>query len=110
MRPLHCDLQLDFKYETSSFIWVAADLEHVGHGNMYASLYLMPALYALIIEVHTAVSTDPVDLYPRGITNEYPDETKQEAAEDVIVLLTSTPLVVEVEPVTQHCRSDGPTQ
>lgn len=70
MRPLNWDLQLLLRYETSSLICVAALLEQVGQGNMYVSRTLTPLLAALMMDVHTWVSTLPVDLYPRGTTNE----------------------------------------
>ena len=51
----------------------------------------MPALAALIMEVHTLVSTEPVDLKPRGITKLMLLDRKHEAAEVEIASLTSTP-------------------
>lgn len=63
------------------------------------------------MEVQTLVSTAPVDLNPRGITKLTPAETKQLAAEVVIVVLTSTPRVDVVGVLeTQHCMSEGPVQ
>ena len=56
------------------------------------SLVLTLALYALMILVHTLVSTTPFDWYPRGITIfPYPFFTKQAADAADIVVEISTP-------------------
>jgi len=48
--------------------------------------------------------------YHRGMMNETPAETRQEAEEDERVAEISIPELDEEVPVTQHWRSVGPTQ
>lgn len=90
--------------------------EHVGQGNKYVSIVLNPALYAAMILVHTAVSTEPVDLNPREIINELPAECKHEAVEEDKAWLMSIPISFVDKlgggglPGTQHAISEGPVQ
>ena len=83
----------------------------------------MPADMALFRVVHTAVSTAPVDLKPRGMMNERPEDLKHEAVDADTDAETSTPLPLPEGVggvgvggvgvgalVTQHWRSEGPTQ
>jgi len=64
--------------------------EHVGHGNMYVSRYCTPPAARFLIEVQTLVSTEPTEVYPRGMANLYV-LAKQLADEVDTVVLMSTP-------------------
>jgi hypothetical protein len=85
-------------------------LEQVGQGKRYVSLVLTPAEAAAPSEEHTEGSTLPEDRYPRGITNEKPEEARQEAAEEERAADMSTPYCEEEGEERQHWRSEGPRQ
>jgi hypothetical protein len=58
---------------------------------MYTSRLEIPADFALFRVVHAAVSIAHELLYARATTNPYPELSKQEAALEDIVALTSSP-------------------
>jgi len=76
---------------TNSEICELADLEQVGHGNIYVSLCLIPADSAEVNDAHVLGSTEPDDLYPRGMTYVAPPDKKQLAVEYESAWEMSTP-------------------
>jgi len=111
MRPPHDDEQDPFRYDVMVLIWLAADAEHVGHGNMYTSRVAMPAALALLSEVHAAVSVDPVLVNARGTIQFTPELLKHEAVVEEHDCEMSTPVVLPPgEGVGGDGVGDDPTQ